>query len=195
MLKERDRDIMQFLELSHAISIEQCGYIFFNGSYEGARRRLNQLEKEYNQLKSYKLKETGEKIYYYDRKITYHDSIVIDFLKEIKKVNGNIEEMEFKPSFMDNSIIPDLFCIFSIEGKVYFSLLEVDLYHSTPLSKMQKYEELYKSNELKDRYYGQSPILIVCKANKYGLRYNSKNFHIIYTDKQYKGLFNLLSSL
>ena len=55
MLKERDYNILKFLEYSHAISIEQCGNIFFNGSYEGARRRLKQLEEIYGRIKSFKL--------------------------------------------------------------------------------------------------------------------------------------------
>ena len=32
MLRERDYNILKFLEYSHAISIEQCGNIFFNKS-------------------------------------------------------------------------------------------------------------------------------------------------------------------
>lgn len=195
MLKERDYNILNFLENSHAITIEQCANIFFNTSYEGARRRLRQLEEDYERIKSCKMKETGEKLYYYDRKITYHDKIAIDFISEIKRKGGNIEEFKFKPQYMNNEIIPDLKCIFTYEGRVYFTLLEVDLYHSTPITKFQKYEELYKITEFKDEFYGQKPILIICKANKFGLRYNSKNFHVLYTDKLYNGIFPLLQSL
>ena len=195
MLKERDYNILKFLEYSHAISIEQCSNIFFNGSYEGARRRLKQLEEIYGRIKSFKLKETGEKIYYYDRKITYHDKIVVDFISEIKRKGGSIEEFKFKPQYMNNTIIPDLKCIFSYNGRVYFTLLEVDLYHNTLLSKMQRYEELYKSNDFIYEFYGQKPIFIICKVNNNSVRYNSKNFHVLYTDKMYNGIFSFLESL
>lgn len=195
MLKERDYNILNFLEYSHAITIDQCANIFFKGSYEGARRRLRQLEEEYGRIKSCKMKETGEKLYYSDRKITYHDKIVIDFISEIKRLGGDIEETKFKPQYMDNSIIPDLKCIFTYKGRVYFTLLEADLYHSTPLAKFQKYEELYKLDSFINEFYGQKPILIICKANGYGIRYNSKHFHVLYTDKLYNGIFSLLESL
>ena len=52
MLTERDRKILNFIENYKSISINQTANIFFNTSYEGARRRLKQLE-EMKYIKSY----------------------------------------------------------------------------------------------------------------------------------------------
>lgn len=196
MITNRDKNIMIFLEQSHAITIEQASWLFFNGSYESARRRLSQLENVYHKIKSYKMKETDEKVYYLDRKITYHDSLVISFLAKIKLLGGEFIQNNFQPHYMDNKIIPDLFSIFRLNGYVYFVLLEVDLYHNTPLSKMQLYEELYRSKEIQNKNQNQFPIIIISKAlYSSSLKYNSENFNTIYTDKYYNNIDKLLESL
>lgn len=195
MLKERDRDILCFIEKVKGISIRQCADLFFNGSYEGARRRLRQIEVDYGKLKSYQLKETGEKIYYMNKKISYHNLIALDFLSNLKIKGAGIIDFKLQPHYMNNKIIPDMFCVFSLNDKVYFTLLEVDLYHNTPLSKMQLYEQLYKTGELQNECFNNFPILIVCKSNKDGLRYSSNNFNTIYVDKHYNSLYDLLITL
>lgn len=195
MLKERDREILCFIEKVKTISIKQCANLFFNGSYEGARRRLRQIEIDYEKLKSYSLRETGEKIYYINKRNTYHNLIVIDFLSNIKKIGGEIIEFRLQPHYMDNKLIPDMFCIFSLNDRVYFTMLEVDLYHNTPLSKMQLYEELYKTGELQKECFGTFPIIIICKYNRNKLEYSSNHFNVIYTDRNYDSLLDLLLTI
>ena len=40
MLKLRDREILRWIEEYKLLTIRQASILFFNGSYEGARRRL-----------------------------------------------------------------------------------------------------------------------------------------------------------
>ena len=196
MITNRDRNIMIFLEQVKAITIKQASDIFFGGSYESARRRLNQLENVYNKLKSYKMNETDEKVYYLENKITYHDSLVISFIAKIKSLGGEFIQNTLKPKYLNGKIIPDLFSIFKLNGYVYFILLEVDLYHDTPLSKMKLYEELYKSKEIQNENQNQFPIIIISKSlYDSSLRYNSENFNTIYTDKHYNNIDRFLESL
>ena len=68
----------------------------------------------------------------------------------------------------------------------------MDLNHFTGISKMQRYEELYKSRELQDNYcHGTFPIIIIARKTN-GLRYNSKNFNCIYSDLDFSNLSSLL---
>lgn len=191
MLTERDRDIIKWIENYKLITIEQCGYIFFNRSYEGARRRLLQLEKNYNKIKSYRLKETNEKVYYIQRKSSYHNVLVINYVKSIVKNGGSLIDLKLTPKYLEGKIIPDAFLIFEYDNKVYFTLLEVDLFHETSNSKMQTYEELYKSLELQDICCGKFPIIVIAK-DSVRLRYNSSNFPVVYMDLQYRNISSLL---
>ena len=193
-LKERDYKILQFIEEFGAITISQSSSMFFNGSYEASRRRLRILEQNYYKLKSFKLKETDEKIYILSngKKVSYHDILCLNFIKELKIKNCDILQVKKTPRFMNNKIIPDMFCVFAYEGQVYFTLIEMDLNHFTGISKMQRYEELYKSRELQDNYcHGTFPIIIIARKTN-GLRYNSKNFNCIYSDLDFSNLSSLL---
>lgn len=197
MIKQRDRDIINFLDNgAKAISIRQASALFFNNSYETARYRLSILESKYNLLKNYTMKETGEKIYYISKKISYHDSLVISFISYVKSIGGEFIYNKFRPNYMNRKIQADLFSIFKLKGFKYYIILEVDLYHSTPLSKMKIYEELYKSNEIQSQNNGQFPIIIISKAlYNTGLKYNSKNFNTIYTDKSFNNVDKFLECL
>ena len=46
MLTKRDRDILLWIENFNVITIEQARVIFFDGSYDNARRRLRVLEQQ-----------------------------------------------------------------------------------------------------------------------------------------------------
>ena len=52
MLTNRDLETLEWINKYKAITVEQARYIFFNGLYEPARRRLAILEKD-KILKSY----------------------------------------------------------------------------------------------------------------------------------------------
>ena len=52
MLKPRDREILRWIEEYNLLTIRQASILFFNGSYEGARRRLFQLDHDLGKIKS-----------------------------------------------------------------------------------------------------------------------------------------------
>lgn len=190
MLTKRDREVLTWIEKYKSITVSQCTYLFFNNSYETCRRRLKKLE-EMNFLKSSPSVLLKSKIYFNEKLLSEHDLFVIEFLKAIKLNNGEIIEFEMKPHYMENKIIPDGFIIFSYNNNVYFILLEVDLTHYTSNSKMQKYEELFKTNELQDKCCGTFPIIVVARPTN-GIRYNSYNFNCIYLDLYYSNINNIL---
>lgn len=191
MLTQRDREILTWIQDYKAISVAQCTELFFNGNYEGCRRRLKQLE-DMELLKSYITKYSKEKVYYQDKKMSEHDLNVYNFLKVIKKNGGDIIKIQNQPQYMSGKIRPDAFIIFSYSGNVYFILLEVDITHYTSNSKMQKYEELYKTGELQNECCGTFPIVIIARPTTNDIRYNSRNFNVVYLDLSYYNIINLL---
>lgn len=191
MLTSRDRQVLTWIQDYKAISVAQCTELFFTGNYEGCRRRLKQLE-DMELLKSYITRYSKEKVYYQEKKLSEHDLNIYNFLKVIKKNGGEIIKIKTQPQYMDGKIRPDSFIIFLYNEMVYFILLEVDLTHYTSMSKMQKYEELYKSEELQEKCCNTFPIIVIARPTTNGIRYNSKNFHVIYLDLSYNNINNLL---
>ncbi len=191
MLTQRDREVLTWIQDYKAISVAQCSELFYKGNYEGCRRRLKQLE-DMELLKSYITRYSKEKVYYQDKKMSEHDLNVYNFLKVIKKNGGNIISIQNQPRYMNDTIRPDAFIIFSYQNNVYFILLEVDLTHYTSNSKMQRYEELYKNGELQIQCYGTFPIVIIARPTMDGIRYNSSNFNVVYLDLYYSNIINLL---
>lgn len=190
MLTSRDREALTWIENYKALSINQASILFFNNSYEGARRRLKQLE-EMQFLKSYIIKESKEKVYYWNKKIGKHDLLILDFIATMKFNQAELLDYKCKPQYLGGKLIPDAFMIFKYKDRVLFILLEVDLHHYTSNIKMQTYEELFKSEEIKSECFGTFPIILISRPTK-GIRYNSKNFHVVYLDLLYNNIESLL---
>lgn len=192
MITDRDRQILTWIQEHKAITVSQAQYFYFKGCYEGCRRRLKQLE-DTELLKSYISRWTKEKVYYQEKRLSEHDLYIYDFLKVLKKNNCEIIEFKTQQNYLDKKIRPDAFVIFSYQDNVYFILLEVDLTHYTSMSKMKKYEELYKSEELQNKCCGTFPIVVIARPTQ-GIRYNSKNFNVVYLDLSYSNINILLQN-
>lgn len=190
MLKERDRKVLSYIEDYKSISLNQITNIFFNGSYETARRRMKQLE-EMGLVKSIRNNLLNNKVYYIEKISTDHNLLITEFLSIIKSHGGEIEEFKIQPQYMNGKIRPDAKIIFSYNNLVYFNLLEVDLTHYTSNSKMQKYESLYKTGEVQSDNYGAVPRIVIARPTK-GIRYNSRNFRVLYTDLYYNNFLDIL---
>lgn len=186
----RDREVLRWIEDYRAITIRQATQFFFDGCYGSCKRRLKQLE-DMELLKSYTSKLTKEKIYYFDKRLSDHDLLVYDFIKVITQIGGKLVKLVRTPHYLNNLLIPDAFIIFDYEDSRYFILLEVDYTHYTNNSKFQLYEKLYRDNVLQQQCYNTFPIVVVARPSK-GIRYNSKNFEVIYTDLNYQNLKDLL---
>lgn len=193
MLTRRDREILTFIEDYKSITLNQAQYIFFNGNYECARRRLKQLE-NMNFIKSLPNALLNSKTYFNIKLLKDHDLLTIEFISSIKKLGANIIEFKTQPTYLDKKIRPDAKIVFEYNDNVYFVLLEVDLHHYTSNSKMQRYEELYKSGELQEECYGTFPIIVISRPTT-GIRYNSNNFNTVYTDIYYNSIERLLFNI
>lgn len=141
-------------------------------------------------LSSYINDVNGEKIYYRDKKRRHHDLLIFDFIKELYKLKGELLYMKLEPRLLKDEIRPDAYIEFLFNEKVYMILLEIDYKHYTSNLKFQKYEKLYKSNELQGQY-GVFPKIVVARPIE-TTRYNSSNFDVIYTDLEFKNLDRLL---
>lgn len=190
MLTNRDREILTWIQDYKSITLSQCTYLFFNGNYEGCRRRLKQLE-SMELLRSISNTLLKTKVYYQEKLLNDHSLFIYEFLKIIKINGGEIIKFEVQPQYLNKQIRPDGFVIFSYNNNVYFIILEVDLTHYTSNSKMKKYEELYKTGELQKQCYGTFPIVVIARPTS-GIRYNSNNFNVIYLDLFFNNLNNLL---
>lgn len=191
MLTNRDFEILDWIKEYKAITIEQCQFLFFNGSYEAARRRLALFEKEYN-VKSYISRTTKQKVYYLDKKISEHDVYILDYLKELKKAGCELLDIKIKPKYLKNLIIPDAFVKFKYNKYIFNTLLEVDYMHPTEELKLNTlYEKLAKETTDYKEFNNNSFILVIA-SEKAKLRYSSKNYDSIYTDLKYNKLIDLL---
>lgn len=191
MLTDRDLEILEWIDKYKAISVEQARYIFFKGSYEAARRRLSILEKD-KIIKSYISRTTKQKVYYIDKKISDHDLYILDYLKELKKLNCEIIDIKLKPQYLDGLIVPDAFVKFKYSKYTFNTLLEVDFAHPTEELKLNTlYEKLAKECNRYSEFNNRSFILVNTKPVIQTV-YNSKNYDSIYTDLKYTNLGNFL---
>lgn len=189
MITDRDKLILKWIEEYKGISISQCTQIFFANNYEGCRRRLKQLE-EFGLLKSYISKLKKEKVYYQDKKLSDHDLLIYDFIKESYRSGAKLYDMKLQPRYLNDMIRPDAFIILTKEKEVYLILLEIDYTHYTNSDKFQLYEKLYKENIFQNKY-STFPILLVARPF-ITTKYNSKNFECIYTDLEFSNLNKFL---
>ena len=191
MLTDRDLEILNWINKYRAISIEQCQWIFFNGSYESARRRLSILEKD-KVIKSYISRATQQKVYYIDKKISDHDLYILDYIKELKKNGCNLVEIKIKPQYLKGIMIADAFVKFKFFKYTFNTILEVDFQHPTEELKLNTlYEKLAEEISEYSEFNGRSFILIMVKPLIQNV-YNSKNFDSIYTDLKFSNLADFL---
>lgn len=188
MLTDRDKKVLNFIETYGALTVGQVTEMFFNGLDRSCRRRLPQLE-EQGLLRSYTREFTKEKVYYMHKKKSTHDLYIMDFLKKAKQIGFNVRKLDLEPRYLNDTIRPDAYIQLRRGNEIYLILLEVDYTHYTSNSKMQKYENLFKSGEA--RVEGVFPSVVIARPTK-GIRYNSSNFRVIYTDLQYSNLEQLL---
>lgn len=159
-LTDRDKAIYSFINAYGGITIDQCSKIFMQGNkrkYEIASRRLRRLvENEY--IKVGKIPRTNENQYYINNKLRYHDSLVIQYCAELINIGAKDVRFERPKEWKDIGIISDGFVYFKINNKGYINLIEVCLTNKD--IKLDKYELLYQSNIIQERY-GVEPKLMV----------------------------------
>lgn len=191
MITNRDKEVLRWIEDYKSITLKQATALFFNNNYKSASRRMAQLE-EMEVLKSYISKAKSEKVYYQEKKVNDHRLYIYDYLKELKKLNCDLLDIKIEPSFLKGNIKPDAYVVFKYGEYKYITLLEVDYTHYTDNTKLNTlYEKLYIERDEYKEFMGTFPILVIARPTK-GIRYNSSNFCIIYTDLLYYNLKTLL---
>lgn len=191
MLMQRDKDVLRWVEHYGAITLKQATTLFFNEIYKSASRRLNQLE-ENKFIKSYISKSKKEKVYYLDKKVSDHRLYIYDYIRELKRLNCEVIDIEIEPQYLDGAIRPDAYVTFKSDGYKYITLLEVDFTHYTSNSKLNTlYEKLYEERDKYREFSGTFPIVVIARPTP-GIRYNSNNFEVVYTGLDYANLPQLL---
>lgn len=96
------------------------------------------------------------------------------------------------PVYLNGKVRPVCFLEFIYEGYIYLTVLDIDFKGSLSALMINKtYEELYKQKGNFKEFREIFPILIIVQAYK-SIRYNSKNFEVIYTDFNFSNLEYLL---
>lgn len=133
MITDRDREIVNFIDLIGFATINQIAIIFFteaNYRYDLARKRLRKISKE-NYIKSLRNSETNELIYIpatsKKKKVSIHDVTAVSYLAELKQLGAEIVQVQLVPQF--DNVIPDALICFNHEGYRYWQLLEVEIRH------------------------------------------------------------------
>lgn len=158
-LTSRDRNIYNFIEAYESITIDQCSKIFMTDKkrrYEIACRRLNRLL-ELDYIKVGTIKYSHQNVYYIDKKLSYHDLMVIQYCAEIMALGATEIRLERNKNW-NSDFISDGFVYFKINGKSYISIIEVCL--SNRKVHLDKYDDLYTSNVIQDAY-GVEPSLVI----------------------------------
>ncbi|EOU1598035.1 hypothetical protein LTX50_001499 [Clostridium perfringens] len=199
MLRERDYNILRFIEKYGAISLKNACSIFFNGEYKNedyryrvAARRMQTLEKK-GILQSYRNSYTDEKIYYTNKKLSPHNLFIQDFWRKLLEMGFEVLEFNTNVSLMKGQLKPDAFVLAKYDDILVNYILEVDLNHYTDKSKIVRYEMFYKSDELTELCDTRKPCLIITRpTHSKDLRYSSSLFDIVYTDLKYTNLERFL---
>ena len=182
MITARDKEILKFIEDYKSLTIKQAQYLFFKGSYEGARRRLSELEK-FGLLKSSSSKGRSEKVYYMEKMLSDHDLYKIDYVANLKRNGFEIIEFNHKPSYFSNQLRPDGLVICKKDKYRYITFLEVDYTHYTNNVKLNALYEKLAKEEFKDTSF----ILVIARPTQ-GIRYSPENYDIVFTDLEFSNL-------
>jgi hypothetical protein len=146
-ITDKDNETLKYVETYGSITVRQCGKLFYNNqsySNQTANKKLNKLVR-YGKLKVSKDISGNANVYYYDKKLSYHDLLILDFYCELKSLGVKIHYFKSNKSWLDDSHISDGFFCYSIADKLFFNIVEIVRTHR--LDK-KKYIKLYESNEV-----------------------------------------------
>lgn len=187
-LRNRDKNIINFIQNYGYLSIQQCADIFYKDhkmKYDESRKRLRQL---YNNKLINRLIISNNKCIYIDlndnrKKLNWHRYYLIQFyclLIKYGAIKTFIKEYEFK----DMGIRSDGFCELIYNNKLITMFIEIDYSHNTQID---RYDKLYEDGRIQDYYlkkYNQSifPEVVIVKENIPKRITESDNYNIIYLD-------------
>lgn len=145
-ITDRDKKVLRFVEQYGSITISQARRMFYSTQkygYDIARKRLKKLV-DYNKLKMVRDMTGNENVYYMDRKLSYHDLLVLDYYAELIYNGADIVYFKQMKPWMGGRCISDAYCCYVIGSKMFFNIVEVVRTHGID---KDKYLELYRSEE------------------------------------------------
>lgn len=114
------------------------------------------------------------------------------YIKKLESNNCKIINIVNDPIYLNGKIRPSCFLEFINEGYIYLTILEIDFKGRLSAFMINNtYEELYKHRKAFNEFRDTFPMLIVAEEKK-SIRYNSKNFEVIYTDLEFSNLEQFL---
>lgn len=145
-LTDTDQKVLKFVEEYGSITISQAQKMYYNTQkygYDIARRRMRKLV-DHGKLKVSRDNSGNENVYYIEKKLTYHDLLVLDYYAEL--IRQGARKVYFRPrkSWMQGKCISDGYCCYILGDKVYFNIIEVVRTHGVD---KDKYLALYNSEE------------------------------------------------
>lgn len=110
------------------------------------------------------------------------NEVLYKYIEFLENNNCKIINIVNDPVYLNGEIKPICFLEFIYDGYMYLTLLEIDFNGVLSAFRINNtYEQLYKQKGNFNEFRGVFPILVIVSKNK-GIRYNSKNFEVIYTD-------------
>lgn len=173
--KDRDNEILKFIEEHGSITINICANLFFNNannSYDLARKRLRILYKN-KYIKRHKAV-GSEVIYYLNRPIKPHNLKLLEVYSKFSTM-GNVitfekEKMVICPNKKRKI---DAFMEIEVDDGEYINsyplIVEIDYTHNTHIDKIK---DIYNSNYFQSQY-GFLPTIIIVKRNEWDKKLNS----------------------
>ncbi|MBQ8997798.1 MAG: hypothetical protein IJ086_03770 [Clostridium sp.] len=149
LLTKRDDEIRDFLKEVSIADTSTISTLFFKGSIRSCQRRLKQLT-EYKFIKRLDRVYLNQEYLYYVNKIPSqldHKLIFSQFLGRLKELGADI--IKYRPTFKVAGIIPDGFVAFTIYGRTYITLVEIE---RTKDFNIDKYLDVIKTEEFKNTF-------------------------------------------
>lgn len=120
------------------------------------------------------------------------DRSIEKYVEALKKNQCEITNIVNNPVYLNGKITPICFLEFIKDEYMYLTILEIDFNGVlTNFIINTTYEKLYKQRTEYKEFKGVFPIIVIATNNK-GIRYNSKNFEVVYTDLEYSNLDKFL---
>lgn len=182
ILKQRDKDIMKFIEKYEGITIQQCGKMFFKNSkfpYDSARLRLKKLY-NHKYLKRYEFSKNGFLVYCINksRRLSLHKIYLLNFYAEMINQGCKILSFDTEVEYMNCKIRPDGVVMYEFNNEIFPLIIEIDL---TNMTSIKKYEALYKTGELQ-KTYGNDVFPLICIIGYNGDRKSNSFLNVSYLD-------------
>jgi hypothetical protein len=110
------------------------------------------------------------------------NEVLNKYIGFLENNNCKIINIDNDPLYLNGEIRPICFLEFIYEEYIYLTILEIDFNGGLSAFRINNtYEKLYKEKGNFNEFRGEFPILIIASEKK-NIRYNSKNFEVIYTD-------------